>query len=247
MSAVDIIFPTDVFPPRCGGAGCSLSWLPRSRARRRIGRAAGSWVRVGERVLRQGAGWAVWRRWAEQRRDRRRLDQLPELVGAIERSLSAGASLRLALATAGTVVGGDLERELHLLARRIEAGVPFPDAMGSWARESGSEEVGLVAVACELGAELGRGTAAALGGVATTLAHRRDVGAEAHAAAAQARASALLLTVLPIAFAVGLAFIDRRSFVTLAFTPVGWLCLVGAAALDGVGMLWMRRQIRAAA
>lgn len=226
--------------------GCSLSGFPGRRVRRRLGRAGGSWARVGEQVLARSSRWALWQRWEEHRRGRRRLDHLPELVGAIERSLSAGASLRQALETAGAVVGGVLEQELGLLARRVDAGVPFPDALRRWASESRSEEVGLLAVACELGAELGRGTAAALGGVAATLAHRRDVGAEAHAAAAQARASALLLSALPVAFAAGLALVDRRSFTTLVLTPVGWSCLLVAAVLDSLGMLWMRRQIRAA-
>lgn len=186
-------------------------------------------------------------RWTAARRDRRRLEYLPELAGSIERSLRAGASVRQALQCAATVVGGPIESEVVLLSRRVDAGLPLGEAMRRWAQESGSDEIGLLAAACELGAELGRGTAAALEGVAETLVHRRELAAEAHASAAQARASALLLALLPVAFAAGLAVVDRRSFLTLLLTPLGWCCVTVAATLDTVGFAWMRRQIRAAA
>lgn len=179
--------------------------------------------------------------------DRRRSLQLPELVGAIERSLRAGASLRQSIETAGRLVGSPVEEELAALASRVDAGVPLEDALHRWAQEADNDDIALVAAACELGAELGRGVATALHGVAATLAHRRDIAAEAVASGAQARASAWLLSVLPLLFVAGLAVVDRRSLTTLLWSPLGWGCLLTATLLDLGGMAWMRQQIRAAA
>lgn len=225
-----------------GGFGAVAGYLRGNGVRRR---ALRSGVAVDPRP------WVRW--WGQLIRSRRseararlRSEQLPALVGAIERSLHAGASIREAVLTAAQLVGGPLADELERLARRVDAGMPLGVAMRRWADESGCADIGLVAAACELGAELGRGTAAALAGVAVTLEHRRDLAADATTAAAQARASAGLLTVLPIVFVAGSTLIDTRLAATLLWTPFGWMCLATAITLDLLGMAWMRRQIRAA-
>lgn len=182
------------------------------------------------------------RSWRERRDARRREEQLPDLVDAVVRSVRAGASLPTALRDGAELVGGPLLDDLVAVERDVELGVPWSAALAGWAARSG-DDVRLLVTAAGLGAEMGRGTAAALDGVATTLADRRDVAGEARAAAAQATASAAMLVLLPVLFAGVLAAVDPTSLATLVGTPLGLLCLAVAIGLDVVGAWWMRRLI----
>lgn len=230
----------------CWGAAATIARLRGHRVRRRVAAGHRRRARIGPVDARRFIALCRGRSRGLTQLDRQRSAHLPELVGSIERSLVSGASLDQAIQTAAGVVGGPLEPELRLLARRVDAGSPFHVAVRRWAEECGSDDVALLAAACDLGAEMGCGTASALAGVATTLASRREIGHEATAAAAQSRASVWLLTLLPGVFLVGTVAIDRRVLTTLVWTPAGWACMVVATILDLAGMAWMHLQIRAA-
>jgi tight adherence protein B len=186
-------------------------------------------------------------RWTERRLRRARAAQLPEFVDGVVRSARAGTSLPLAVRDGAEVVGPPLLDDVARLERDLALGLPWAVALARWSDHVGNDDLALFTTACALGAEMGRGTADALEGVATTLADRRSVAAEARSAASQATASAVLLAALPVAFALVLAAVDPRSVVVLVATPTGWACATAAIVLDAVGFWWMRRLIGAVA
>ena len=57
----------------------------------------------------------------------------------------------------------------------------------------------------------------------------------------QARLSALVIGVAPIAFAVLAAGMDGEGARFLLRTPLGLACLAVGLGLDGLGALWMHR------
>ena len=87
----------------------------------------------------------------------------------------------------------------------------------------------------------------ALDRVAATLRERRELRGEARALSTQARASAGVLTIAPIAFAGLVSTIEPGVVGFLLTTPAGLACLAVGLALDGLGALWMARIVRAAA
>jgi tight adherence protein B len=194
-----------------------------------------------------GAAFVVRARawWRERRTASERDAQLPEFIDGVVRSARVGMSLPVALHDGAEVVGAPILDDVVRLEREVALGVPLVDALHRWARAVASDDLDLFVTACDLGAEMGRGTADALEGVARTLSDRRDVAAEAHSAAAQARASAFLLAALPVAFTVVLAAVDPTSLTVLVGTPTGWACVAAAVALDSLGLWWMRRMIGA--
>jgi tight adherence protein B len=75
---------------------------------------------------------------------------------------------------------------------------------------------------------------------------RAEMREEILAATAQSRASALIITLLPIAAAVLLYFLVPDYFRPMFFNPVGWAILMLAGALLFIGNLLIRRLTRIA-
>jgi tight adherence protein B len=166
---------------------------------------------------------------------------LPDLLEATARSLRSGTSLRIALAESSTHTPPRLRAGLSAVVVASERGVPLVDAIDVWATTMVGDGVRLAGAALALSAELGGAAARALDGVAATLRDRNAVRREVRALSSQARASAVVIGLAPVGFAVLAATVDPETIDFLLRTPVGTTCLVVGVVLDGVGAVWMHR------
>lgn len=181
---------------------------------------------------------------ASAERGPRRADaHLADLLEHTSRNLRAGCDLVSSLEVAAGAVEGLHGPEVTSVVIRARRGASLSDALASWEAAHPRPPVRLVVGALEVASITGGARARALDGVAATLRSRRAVAAEAGALAGQARASAAVLVALPVVVAVLGSAADPRLARTLLGTPVGLGCVVGAAVLDGVGALWMRRVV----
>ena len=174
-------------------------------------------------------------------RDRRRraLDRIvPERLDAIVRRLRAGATLPDAIVG----VGADDEL-LASLAADIATGHGLAPAVARWRRSDPSPNRRLAAVALELSAEAGGSGAAVLDGVAESLRDRVALEREVVALSSQARASAALLVVAPVVFALVVGAVEPRLWSMLLGSPLGWVCLALGLGLDALGAAWMVRLV----
>jgi tight adherence protein B len=172
------------------------------------------------------------------RRERAIEHALPDALDAIARSLRSGASLRLAI---GEAAAGPLADDLGRVARDAADGVPLGVALDAWAAARPLPGVRLATAALGLGAETGGASAQAVDGVAATLRVHLAIAGEVRALSSQARMSALVIVLAPIAFTLLATSTDGRTARFLFATPFGWLCLALGLGLDAVGWLWMRR------
>jgi tight adherence protein B len=186
----------------------------------------------------------VRRRRAARRAARASCDVLPEVVDAIAGALRAGLgstdALRAGAASAPPGLAGELERVAVATAR----GMSLADAVDAWAAAGAARDDGgraLVAAACSVHASAGGDPARSLAGVADTLHERRAVRREVGALAAQARLSAGLLAVAPLAFGAIAAGADGRAADFVLRTPAGAVCVALGAGLDLLGWRWMAR------
>ncbi|MGD9797845.1 MAG: type II secretion system F family protein [Acidimicrobiia bacterium] len=186
-------------------------------------------------------------RTALARRVRRTDAQLPELLDQVGRSLRGGASLHLALDDACRLVGPPLGHELDRVRDEVEAGAPLVDALDRWAARSPRRPVRLVVAALASSAESGGAGARAVDGVAASLRASAGVAGEIRALASQARYSALVIALAPLAFSLVAVGLDPRSAGFLVGTPVGQLCLAAGLGLDALGAWWMQRIVAAPA
>jgi tight adherence protein B len=165
---------------------------------------------------------------------------LPEVLEGIARSLRSGASLRLAFAEVATA-GGPLAGDLRRIATAADNGAELRGAIEGWGRARHASGVQLAVSALCLGIEAGGPQARAVDGVATTLRQRLGVAAEARALGAQARMSALVIALSPIAFCALASASDARTGRFLLHSGTGQLLLAAGVTLDAVGALWMTR------
>jgi tight adherence protein B len=172
---------------------------------------------------------------------------LPAALEAIARSLRSGASVRQALAEAGVASPGRLGRELLTVAGRVEHGEPLVSALESLVAGPVSAGLRLAVAALCLGVETGGAQARAIDGVASTLRDRLAVAGELRALSSQARMSALVIGLAPVAFGGFAIATDPRTGTFLFHTPLGITLLALGCALDAVGWLWMQRLVRAPA
>jgi tight adherence protein B len=172
---------------------------------------------------------------------------LPEAVEAMARSLRSGATLSHALAEVGCVTPAPLGEQLGAVCVAVDAGQPLVVALDEWARSAATPSVRLVASAMALSAETGGAAARALDGVAATVRANNAVLGELRAQSSQARLSALVIALAPLAFAALALLTDRDAAGFLLGTPLGLACLLGGVALDAVAAWWMQRIALAAA
>lgn len=170
----------------------------------------------------------------------RRSDRsLPDLLDGVVRQLRSGSTIRHALER---VAGRSDHDDLKRLAADLRTGAALPASLASWRGDRPRPDRRLAAVAVELAAQTGGATARVLDGVAESLRDRVALEREVTALSTQARASAVVLVLAPIGFALLAITIDPRLVAVLR-SPVGIVCVLVGLVLDGVGAWWMSRLV----
>jgi tight adherence protein B len=189
--------------------------------------------------------WTVrHHRWRTRRHD---ADGLASLLDDVARAVRSGSSLANACAEAAALGADAVRVELAAVVARADRGQPLAAALGRWSRDHPSTDVRLAGAALSLAASAGGAQARAVDGVAATVRERRAMAAEVRAQSAQARLSAIVIGLLPIAFLLWALATDGRTATFLVADPIGWMCLATGIVLEALGALWMRRILRAVA
>lgn len=207
-----------------------------TRRRPVLGPGVAEWVRgaVAVRLRRGSAARAV-------------TGELAGFVDSLAAELGAGVSPRSALeqAAAGVRHPG-LRPMLEGLAHRVRLGADPAQVLWIASREPGSGALGWVAAAWEVAERHGVALAPTVARVAAALRadtrHRNEVAA----GAAGARASARLLTALPLVGGLMGQLLGADPVRVLLTTPAGLACLLLGGALEVVGFVWTGRIVRAA-
>ena len=190
---------------------------------------------TGSGTIRPGEAWID--RW---RSSPRRIDAaLPDFVDDLARSLHSGATLTEALADAGRLEG-PLARDLRQVAIDVDLGAPVGEALRRWESRRPGTRVGLVVAVVDLALVAGGEPVTLLTSVADSMRDEEAVVAESRALATQARASAAVVCLAPLGFAVLTSPFRSGSFLSGA-SPL--LVLLGLG-LDAVGLWWMWRITR---
>lgn len=180
--------------------------------------------------------------WALRDRGGRQIEaSLPFALESVAGFLRAGSSMPQALAATGEVTPGVLGTEIGALVIAAGQGSPLDVELERWERRRPLPGVHLVVAALALGFHTGGPQARSLDAVAFTLRDREAVRREAVALSSQARASAAVMVVMPVAFAGVAAAVDPRVAQVILTTPLGLACLAGGLLLDTVAALWMAR------
>lgn len=166
---------------------------------------------------------------------------LPDLLERIGRTLRSGGSLPSALAEAAATASPVLADDLGTVVAGLERGMALEEALTSWAHRRPSTAVTLVVGALGLAGEVGGAQARAVDAVADTIRARLAARDERRAAGAQARASALVMALAPVAFAAASAGLDPRTANVMTGSAAGIACVTLGLGFDAMAAWWMFR------
>ncbi|MDH3752986.1 MAG: type II secretion system F family protein [Acidimicrobiia bacterium] len=174
--------------------------------------------------------------------DARVVADLPEALDSIARSLRTGRSLRQAVFDVD--MSGPIAGDFDTMRRELDAGRELRLTIAGWAERRRLSLVELAVAALLLTIDAGGTGAGAIDRVAATVRDRRSIEREVAALSSQARASAVVIGLLPVAFLVLAITADPATSSFLFTTPAGILCLTAGLGLDVVAAVWMHRIAR---
>jgi tight adherence protein B len=167
--------------------------------------------------------------------------QLPRAMELIANSMKAGQSVAQSLTAVVDNGAPPVSDEFALARREIELGASVESALNNMVRRIGSNDLRLMVMVITIQRSVGGDLPAILVTLADTMRQREEMRAEINAATAQSRATALIITLLPIVAAFLLYFVVRDYFRPMLVNPLGWFMLAVAALLLFVGNVIIRR------
>lgn len=166
---------------------------------------------------------------------------LPRAMELIANSMKAGQSVAQSLAAVTDNAGPPVSDEFALAQREVELGASVDSALNNMVKRIGSNDLRLMVMVITIQRSVGGDLPAVLITLSDTMRQREEMRAEILAATAQSRATALIITLLPIVAALLLYFLVRDYFRPMLVNPLGWFMLAVAALLLFVGNLIIRR------
>ncbi len=166
---------------------------------------------------------------------------LPRTMELIANSMKAGQSVAQSLSAVTDNADPPVSDEFALARREIELGASVDSALNNMVKRIGSNDLRLMVMVITIQRSVGGDLPAILTTLADTMRQREEMRAEILAATAQSRASALIITLLPIAAALLLYFFVQDYFRPMLANPIGWVMLAFAGFLLFIGNVIIRR------
>lgn len=182
--------------------------------------------------------------WAANRRRRKQLDQFPDALAMIVRSVRVGIPVMEAVRAVGRESPEPTGPEFNRLVNEVAVGKPLEDAIVEMARRSELPEYRFFATALGLQNQTGGTLSDTLDSLADVIRKRMALRAKGYAMSSEARTSALVLAVMPVLMALGMWAMDPKYIEILVFTKSGHKLLIAAIVSLGMGLLSIRAIIR---
>jgi tight adherence protein B len=171
--------------------------------------------------------------------------QMPQALEIVTLALRAGHPLPRALNIAASEAPMPIAEELRRVCDENDLGRPMGDALiNLGARLPGSESVHTFMTAVLVLQQTGGNLIAVIDRIVENARERAQYRAKLRALTAEGRASARMLAIMPLIFAVLAATVDPTYVDTLFFTSGGQIVFLIALGLWALGILWTRRLVR---
>ena len=182
---------------------------------------------------------------ARARRSRQLSEQLPEALDMMSRSLRAGHALGAAFQLVATEMPEPISVEFARAFEEQRLGKPFERAVREMAaRAPDNGDLKIFAVSTVIQKETGGNLAEILDGLAHTVRERYRFFGKLRTLTAEARISAVIVSLLPIAMAAFLVITQPDYMTRLLDNPLGRLILAGGVSAWVVGSAWFQKLTR---
>lgn len=192
------------------------------------------------------AAFPLLARHARARRHRLCDTQMPQALEIVTLALRAGHPLPRSLAIAAAEAPQPIAEELQRVVDEHDLGRPIGDVLLQMGRRlPESESVHTFMTAVLVLQQTGGNLIAVIDRIIENARARAQYRAKLRALTAEGRASAKMLAVMPLAFAVLAAAIDPQYAATLLGSTGGNVVLAGTVALWLLGIVWTQRLVKA--
>jgi len=190
------------------------------------------------------AAWVFFSRaafnWMIGRRKGRLLAQFPEAMAIIVRAVGVGIPVAVAMRSVATEAPEPTRHEFAQLIEQLTIGVTLEDALFAMAHRANLPEYRFFATALALQAQTGGSLSATLEGLADVIRKRLALKARGHALSSEARASGMVLAILPVATGF-MMWVMNPDYINVLFVTSAGNTILGVAILSlSVGILVMR-------
>jgi tight adherence protein B len=167
-------------------------------------------------------------------RQRRRLnqfnDQLGDAIDQMSNGLRAGYSVMQAMDSVASELPAPISEEFRRVVQEMQLGLSMEQALDSMLRRIDSQDLDLMITAINVQREVGGNLAQILDVISFTIRERVRIKGEISTLTAQGRASAYVITFLPIGLTVLLLMLNR-DYIMQLFTDVCGLIMVGVGLI----------------
>jgi tight adherence protein B len=170
--------------------------------------------------------------------------QFPEALDFIARSVRAGHALSISLELLANDAEAPVGPEFRRLTNELNLGAPFDVAIRNLTDRVPLVDVRFFVSAILLQRETGGNLTEILTNLSTLIRSRFRLKGHVKAIASQGKITALVLTVLPIALAIGLTLMSPSYLKGMAADPVGRYLILGAILGQIFGYVIMQRIVK---
>jgi tight adherence protein B len=171
-------------------------------------------------------------------------EQFPEAIDLLGRALRAGHALTTGLQMVGDEMAEPIRGEFRRLYDQQSFGLPLPDALKAFAERIPSIDARFFVTALLTQREAGGNLAEVLDNLATIIRDRFRVKRQVRVISAHGRITGWVLAALPPCLAIALMILIPESYKRFYSDPLGIRMLVGAAVMQILGSLIIRKIVK---
>jgi tight adherence protein B len=171
-------------------------------------------------------------------------EQFPDAIDLIARALRAGHAFPPGLAMVAEELGDPVGPEFKLLYDRQNFGMAMPDAMRAFAARVPLIDARFFVTAVLTQREAGGNLSGVLDNLSAVIRERFKVKRQVGVISAHGRMTAIILAAMPPAIGGALFLIAPQNALLLFRDPLGVKMLIGAGALQALGMFWISKVIK---
>lgn len=165
----------------------------------------------------------------------------PEVLSAINASVSAGNSIHQALHRCGSSIGGPLGKTFQHIDRRLNLGEEPERVLADACREYHYREFYFFAAVIIISMQHGAQLRMLIGRLNRIVTSSRTMSRRKMAMTSEARASAKIVAAIPILFFCGMKYFSPENFDFIINDPTGRIILYYVLASEAIGMtiIWL--------
>ncbi len=179
----------------------------------------------------------------KKRREKKFLDVFPDAVDIIVRGIKAGLPLLDCLKMITTEAPEPVKSEFRAIVETQAIGIPIGEACGKLYESMPVAEASFFGIVISIQQKAGGNLSETLGNLSRVLRDRKKMKAKINAMSQEAKASASIIGVLPLAV-MTLVWITSPQYISLLWTePLGRVMLAGCAVWMSCGVFVMKKMI----